>query len=144
MNTKHEDLPSYSLDKWIANTELALRLWRERVKPEHVIEDLHWWRDYKPGCGTQACFGGWLVTWPEFQAMGVREDRWGVPSIGGRSPISGGELSFELFGTSSLFSVRGVGSGDSLIPESWNGWQVVECRLLKNLLRLHGQRGQGQ
>jgi len=51
----------------LSNSQLALRLWQERVKPAEVIESLGAWH-----CGTQACFGGHLVTWPEFQAMGVR------------------------------------------------------------------------
>ena len=50
-------------DRHIVNCLLALCNWHE-VHPRGVY--LESWR-----CGTQACFGGHLATWPEFMEMGV-------------------------------------------------------------------------
>ena len=83
------------------NCELALRLWKERVKPEQVVEGLRHYR-----CGTQACFGGHLATWPEFQAMGVRCRVEGSPAITGLGSTLG--VSAHLFGTPYLFVARQV------------------------------------
>lgn len=55
----------YDFNTHLHNTELFLKLWKDRVRPEIVIKDLRDWR-----CGTQACAGGHLATWPEFKAIG--------------------------------------------------------------------------
>ena len=83
---------------WLHNTRLALALWKERVKPAQVVPDLRAW-----ACGTQACFGGHLATWPEFRAMGVRADCYGAPVLHGES-LS--QVPWELFGNYGLFYSR--------------------------------------
>lgn len=85
------------MQQQLGNTELARKLWLERVKPEQVKLD-RW------SCGTQACFGGHLATWPEFQAMGVRTDCYGAPRMGDLSPLDVAEA---LFGDLSLFGGQG-------------------------------------
>jgi hypothetical protein len=60
----------------LENSRLALRLWRERVKPDNVVGGLRRWLGE---CGCHACFGGHLATWPEFQAMGVKRGPVGEP-----------------------------------------------------------------
>lgn len=52
----------------IANVDLALRLWLERVRPEQVYPGL---RSFK--CGTLSCFWGHVQRWEEF---GLRHDSW--------------------------------------------------------------------
>ena len=85
------------MQQQLDNTELALRLWLERVTPEQV--NLERWT-----CGTQACFGGHLATWPEFQALGVRADCYGAPRLGDLQPLNVAQV---LFGDCSLFCVQG-------------------------------------
>lgn len=58
--------PNVLLPYWYENLHLARRLWIERVKPNSVYLD-----NWNTSCGTKACFGGWLATWPEFCLLGV-------------------------------------------------------------------------
>jgi len=104
------------------NCKLALKLWLERVKPEQVVEGLRHYR-----CGTQACFGGHLATWPEFQVMGVAESEEGVPWLGHR--YRGQEVAGVLFGTEGLFSTRGR-------DEKGTDYEVVAQRLKVQIYRL--------
>ena len=84
----------------LTNCQLALRLW-EATPPESVAPGLRHYR-----CGTQACFGGHLATWPEFQAMGVSRRVEGSPAI---TDIGwSANVSAHLFGTPYLFVARQV------------------------------------
>lgn len=121
--------------RWLANAELAHTLWLERVKPEQVIKSLAYYK-----CGTQACFGGHLATWPEFQEQGVRtmqveENRYdfGMPWIDAHPlPICGHEVGVELFGSERMFAAR-----HTLIDfEHLTDWQVVEQRLVNRIEEL--------
>ena len=105
------------------NCELALRLWKERVKPEQVVEGLRHYR-----CGTQACFGGHLATWPEFQAMGVTAYD-SVPGYRGRM---GFNVAYELFGVRHLFCFRDA-------YEEGTDHEVVVRRLERRLAELGGK-----
>ena len=58
--------PNVLLPYWYENLHLARQLWIERVKPNSVYLD-----DWKTNCGTKACFGSRLSTWPEFCLLGV-------------------------------------------------------------------------
>lgn len=87
--------PALSKEQQLANCKLALDIWKTRVDPESVV--LHSWT-----CGSHACFGGHLATWPEFQAMGVKRSEYsGAPRIDG--------VHFEddyLFGDNRMFDSR--------------------------------------
>lgn len=108
-----------------ANTELAWALWMVRVTPEQVVPELVSWV-----CGTQACFGGHLATWPEFQALGVlspSEPFWKMMLVSEDT---------RLFGDARLFNARGAEGGRSVSDH-----EVVVNRLRKNLARLEGREG---
>lgn len=108
-----------------ANTKLAWALWMVRVTPEQVTPYLASWT-----CGTHACFGGHLATWPEFQAMGVLS-----PS----EPFWKSRLASEdtrLFGDARLFNARRAEGGRSVSDH-----EVVVNRLRKNLALLEGREG---
>lgn len=94
-------MTEFTHEEQLANLELALRLWNERVRPRKVSADLAYWK-----CGTQACFGGHLGTWPEFQAKGV--SRWsnGAPRMDDLNSVN---ISQHLFGSDYLFMSRRVG-----------------------------------
>lgn len=82
---------------WYENLHLARRLWLERVDPATV--DLENWQS---DCGTFACFGGHLATWPEFQLMGVYPNIYEAPAIG-YPATSGHGVALQLFGDADLF-----------------------------------------
>jgi hypothetical protein len=101
-------------DERIVNILLAAWRWSE-VSPRSV--NLRTW-----GCGTHACFGGHLASWPEFQDKGVRvfdmnpdERGRGEPVMQlcgvGHEPfgkqLGPREVAYELFGNSELFDLRG-------------------------------------
>lgn len=90
------------IQKQIDNCILALKLWRERVKPEDVSPRLYQWK-----CGTQACFGGHLATWEEFKKLGVRSDSDGAPYISGYWMIPTDTVSGYLFGHPNMFKMVG-------------------------------------
>lgn len=100
-----------SKDKKIENTILAAMLWHD-VSPQGVALDT--W-----SCGTHACFGGYVASWPEFAAQGVRRFNYsseschfdgkpGVPCIKGRSDVAAFEwnVAGHLFGDNDLFNSR--------------------------------------
>lgn len=87
-----------SNDEQIVNCLLALSLWAE-VPPECV--NLGSWR-----CGTHACFGGHLATWPEFQAVGVMATEEGAPTEN-RLPFDSSNVAHCLFGDWNLFYAKG-------------------------------------
>jgi hypothetical protein len=101
-----------SHEQKLANIDLATRLWKERVKPEQVVQYLHTW-----ACGTQACFGGHLATWPEFREMGVRtlkeigvtcSNSWASAPCMEYGRFEGVEVAAILFGDPTLFDARGA------------------------------------
>ena len=115
-----------NMQQQLDNCKLALKLWLERVKPEQVIKGLALYR-----CGTQACFGGHLATWPEFQAMGVAEsEEEGAPELW-LSPYCyrGQMVAGALFDTEGLFSTRGR-------EEEGTDYEVVVQRLKVQIYRL--------
>ncbi len=96
---------------------LILAAWRWNETPaKKVVPGLRAWR-----CGTQACFGGHLATWPEFRAQGVH-----VVSFS-HEPAIGLQLSDEvseiLFGAHTLFMPSG------LLGDERNAWAAVRERL---------------
>jgi hypothetical protein len=130
-----------SKDEQIENVLLAAVLWH-KVKPKSV--DLGSW-SYPTGCGTIACFGGWLVSWPEFAAKGVGRfaaftNPGGSCSFDGKpgSPCleSDGKLLVDwdvanyLFGDPNMFASRGANC-DFSMPDYYNltDYQVVANRL---------------
>ena len=113
-----------SAAKQLENLDLAERLWRERVTPEQV--DLGHW-----ACGTQACFGGHLATWPEFQAMGVGvgggvENRY--PEIQAIEAL-GTKVAEYLFGDESLFYA-------AVEPTEGTDYDMVLMRIAKRRAEL--------
>jgi hypothetical protein len=65
--------PETRREDQLHNATLARELWQERVSEDDV--DLGHWK-----CGTQACFGGHLGTWPEFRNLpGALQESWGTP-----------------------------------------------------------------
>lgn len=83
---------------WKFNLELARSLWTQ-VPVNEVSKNLRLW-----SCGTQACFGGHLGTWPKFQELGIKSS----PADG--SPIADTDarnnpwnLPWVLFGAGGLF-----------------------------------------
>lgn len=104
-----------SKDQQIVNCLLALSLWAE-IPPRAVNLD-------KWTCGTQACFGGHLATWPEFQAMGVRPRLKADDDHGAGAPVfdeqSGALESWRvaehLFGERHIFYAKGFFPSDNEI-----------------------------
>ncbi len=94
-------------DQKIVNCLLALCNWHD-VLPMSV--NLEMWK-----CGTQACFGGHLTTWPEFQAMGIAADCVGGPIMA--AYFSPDKISQALFGGRYLFSYKG-GCETDCLPRS--------------------------
>jgi hypothetical protein len=99
------------LREWEENTELALKLWGERIRPEQVVRGLASWVRI-PGsledCGTTGCFGGWLSTWPEFLEKGlVERTRPGMPIVAD-GYLTGYSVAYMLFGDAKLFHPRGT------------------------------------
>ena len=125
----------------LANTELALRLWRERITPEMVSVDLNSWGT---PCGTTACFGGWLPTWPEFREMGVRR----LGATDGYLPYyydyktGKTRVSFEvaklLFGDRHLFATRDHDAIGRRIeePKDLSDYALVVWRLERHIAKL--------
>jgi hypothetical protein len=124
----HEELMGY-----LENTDLAKRLWIERVSDAMISEELSTWQ-----CGSTACFGGHLATWPEFKAKGVKALSMkqttgnGVGMVDGTMlfvgepymrakgnfPSSGYDVARDLFGTGELFMPRGQGRYDAVIEDA--------------------------
>lgn len=119
-----------------ANALEALNVFWPSVKPEQVADRLRFWRededeqvdylDQPPGCGTVACFGGWLEWHTPFRAqLGLAPDK--------------GEADFEdlcgLFGTSgssewlNIFAERG-----RLFPAD-EGFDGTDHELVSHRLR---------
>lgn len=91
-------------DQQIENLILAAWRWSE-TKADRIIPRLCDWR-----CGTQACFGGHLVTWPEFADMGVRPysaeyQEPVMPSLA-EGLYSSSAVARELFGCGQMFFPR--------------------------------------
>lgn len=94
-----------AIEQKLENCKLALRLWNERVTPDQVVKELNEWT-----CETQACFGGWLATWPEFRDMGVFASYVGSPiMVAGSELLDPSLVSNRLFGDRNMFKVRGLG-----------------------------------
>lgn len=92
-------------DQQLANIALARELWLQ-VPPEQVVPGLGTWY-----CGTQACFGGHLARWPQFQALGVRLPTFGSPLFG----LHAGRMfrvDEVLFGDPRIFHERGEHPAD--------------------------------
>lgn len=115
--------------RWCRNLLLARRLWVERVKPEDVVPYLSEWT-----CGTQACFGGHLASWPEFQAMGLAHPVRFRPSLsvrltGGTSVLEGANIVPRyLFGENWVFYPR-----EPEEDEGESDYQVVLNRIDRTL-----------
>lgn len=86
----------------LANCRLALEKW-QTVPEEKARLDL--WQ-----CGTYACFGGYVTSWPEFRAKGVTAHGSGMPMMFGKDGFDVAQI---LFGTGSLFYARGEGEEGS-------------------------------
>lgn len=137
-------MTNFTREQQLANIDLAARLWGERVTPDKVVERLTVWASPHPNmCGTQACFGGHLATWPEFRAMGVRtrkeageEDpvmRHGPDMDGVQWPY---EVASVLFGDEQLFEPRGghpAGPSYDNAPDSDDG-SISDYELVVNRL----------
>jgi hypothetical protein len=115
-------MKSLSKTEKIENVLLAMMLWAEE-KPESI--NLRNWR-----CGTQACFGGRLATWPEFKAQGVRRTSRGAPHIEGTAFVA-----YHLFGHSSLFWIHGAASDDSSLGDVTD-YEIIVNRLEAQIERL--------
>ena len=132
----------------LENCKLALQLWQERVTPEMV--NLDTWSSYGRDCGTQACFGGWLATWPEFQAMGITQcpantdngNYRGEPLWFAKDLTFGIEVGKELFGTS-LFAGRVYICHDDDTAEDpeLSDYELVVDRLEKQIALLEQENG---
>lgn len=86
----------------LKNTKTALRYWLT-VPKENVAEELSFYKSdggQPHGCGTIACFGGWVPAMPEFAAMGVTF-RQGFPEYKGHS---GCGVAMLLFRNGDLFA----------------------------------------
>lgn len=106
-------------EQQLFNCLLARHLWVKRVKPDSVVRRLHSWK-----CGTQACFGGHLATWPEFQEiMGVSVSASGAPVL---NDVPTAQEDRWLFG-------RPHNDVDLFDPRAFNeqgsDWEVVLNRL---------------
>lgn len=121
----------------LENCIVALWRWAE-TKPHKVVDRLGSWR-----CGTQACFGGFVAVWPEFQAQGVRAAtprmRYefgvtpGAPIIA-RNGVFASEhdVADRLFGERQLFGSRGyvrIGKFDDAGHQGVTDHQLVARRL---------------
>lgn len=117
----------------IENCLLALSLWAE-VPPRKVVAGLSDWT-----CGTQACFGGHLATWPEFRAQGVCPTD-GSPEL--RQPGSAEVIGYShavskyLFGSFDLFHSAGHAAADDQLPRNASAHRVVVNRLEHQIQRL--------
>lgn len=101
MTANYMRIRALTKDQQITNCILALCNWRD-VAPKTVFLEI--WV-----CGTFACFGGHLATWPEFKEMGVRAcSASGVPEMSLPS-LYGMQVAGHLFGCQSLFSNRRSG-----------------------------------
>lgn len=109
----------------LENCKLALRLWKERVKPEQVTKGLNSWT-----CGTQACFGGWLATWPEFRALGIVPDGQGAPiATEYETTLASGSLSRILFGDRGMLFPCGLGPAGVAEENAASAYEAVVLRL---------------
>ena len=131
-------------EKYLANAELALKIWTDpdRVKRDHV--DLDDWlngaaQSDPNSCGTLACFGGHLATWPEFNALGVGRGVEGAPIFQEPGTVTfsfGRRVAYSLFGDSSLFAVRLDGEEGNLSHAELDGMsdhEVVTYRLQRHI-----------
>jgi len=127
----------------LENLKLAKRKWQE-VLPKHVTPGLVFWRwEVGGSCGTLACFGGHLTTWPEFQAMGVKvADSEGRPAYDSPTEdlhLVGSRVARHLFGVGGLFlaasTVEKNRAATALLDSGKNpdahdlAWKVVDMRL---------------
>lgn len=113
-------------DQQIKNCLLALSIWAE-VPPRRVKLDS--WK-----CGTHACFGGHMATWPEFQAKGVFPDeRDGAPRMMGEDGLNVGTwtVAQHLFGNHELFRVR-----FGIDPKRLSDHELVVRRLEDQIVEL--------
>lgn len=108
----------------LKNTDLALARWKT-VDPASVVEDLEVWR-----CGTQACFGGHLSTWPEFQELGLVSWDDGQPLVAGNTSLPPALISLAVFGQATLFNAV------SYRDEGKTEHEIVINRLEANRLHL--------
>jgi hypothetical protein len=136
---------SFTPEQQLANLKLALRLWQERANPDNV--DLNDWCHFDGpdgACGSTACFGGHLATWPEFQAMGVIPDpESGAPRFADDPESSSFTVSRVLFGNSSLFDPRhAFADGDDAWAQTSEGdlvytdYDLVQLRLQRRISQL--------
>lgn len=121
---------SLTREQQLANIDLAERLWRERVKPEQIVPRLVYWGN---NCGTVACFGGHVATWPEFNEQGVwpaghffvylyGAGAW-KPMLAPDTGVWGGlGIAGYLFGDSDLFIWRGRHPADPM----FDAWAVPD------------------
>lgn len=121
-------LKALSKNEQLENCLLALSLWSE-VKPRSVSLDV--WK-----CGTLACFGGHLATWPEFQAKGVFADSDHAPALTCRSYIMNWDIAKHLFGNDEMFSARGFCGDDLYCPDRASDHTIVVNRLQTQIARL--------
>lgn len=127
-----------TIDQHIANTLLAIKLWRKRVKPEDVYPGLE---DFSSDCGSLHCFGGHVALWPEFLEQGVYRDSQGGPSV--HTSVTDGLFVFGadyLFGEHQLFYIRDNYTMDECIKrlvgrEAFNA--LSDHALVNERLNLH-------
>lgn len=123
MNTAN-DIPSKTTpEQQLFFCLLAAHKWITEVKPKDVVRDLANW-----SCGTQACFGGHLATWPEFVEIAGVRTFCGAP----RNP-SGVHSSYDypdawLLGDYTMFNTRGGHSADAG-NDSVSDYELVIRRL---------------
>ena len=104
----------------IANLELALKKWETEVEPGTVVRGLSAWK-----CGTLACFGGHLQTWPEFQAQGIKDGGYDGPLMYG---VPETDIAAKLFGDRYVFAPRGGYESDDDHPDATDH-EIVTHRL---------------
>lgn len=122
-------------DEKVVNCLLALMRWDE-VPPRAVVPSLGMWT-----CGTQACFGGHLATWPEFWEMGVRPSKVDFEGFGIGEPTAWGlrchDVARRLFGSSDMFMAQGMCDHDDGTGRTAHA--VVVNRLESQIVELTGE-----
>lgn len=107
------------VDHWIGNLLVAHAVMSE-MPNESIYPDLGNWCKSIERCGSPACFGGWVVRIPYFQAQGIYASNIGSPELrDGEGSVSS---SYYLFGESWMFNSR----------DSDDGWSVSDRQVILN------------
>ncbi len=108
------------------NTLYALHEMWPGVAPDKVVEKLSTWRR-GGGCGTTACFGGWVAVDPYFKAQGIWANLGGAPM---EPDVSRDRYADNLlFGDDNIFTVRGCHAADINFDRNGTDHALVTNRL---------------